>query len=440
MVLASCRGAGRLPVMLFEKRASPAAPAAEPGPPAPGRAELLELINRDIPKGVDWKAGAERYVASSFEKLGRERVEQYSLNKPISYSLSPDPTQFIRETAHYLNNFTNVLSLLKPETGARVLDVACGGGWMSHYLARMGYGTLGIDICQDFIDLAAQRLASDPFLNLTPDEATDRFLVLDIEQTGLPSHLQGSFDYIWLESCLHHFVDPITALEHLSEALKPDGVIILMEFENRTGPIKPEYLQVMQEFDTLERPYSRSELLAVLDMAGLKDVEFFGAVNGWFSPKDSIMATLGEAVRAGAKETNLALCAKQPGRLDPLFPHGRTVSPWSFGRGVYPNVNGYRWCEPVAVLEAETAIPNAGVTLHSIMPARTGRSQSIVAYSAKAEIGRLELDPGRLNGVLTFGDLAEGDQVTLVSTEAFRPSWDGGDDPRLLSFYLETAF
>jgi SAM-dependent methyltransferase len=403
------------------------------------RSELLDLINKDIPKGVDWKLGAERYVANCFDKMGRKFVEDYSLTKPLSYSLSEGPNRMILESVHYLNNFTNVLSLLKPQTGARVLDVACGGGWVSHFLARMGFWTFGIDISEDFIELAGKRLAIDPFLNLTPESAAERFMVLDIERNGLPSELRGSFDYVWLESCLHHFVDPITALEHLRDALKPDGVIILMEFENRVGAIKDEYMEVMRDFDTLERPYARSELRAVLDMAGLKEVEFFGAVNGWFSPKNAISANLGEAVLMGAEETNLALCARQPGRLDGLFPHGRAESPWSFGRGVYPNEGGFRWCEPSAALKPVKAIAGASFRVHSMAPARTGRTQSVVAYSAVGEIDRLELTRDQPSGVLTLGDLAAGQRIDLLSNEAFRPTWDGSQDPRLLSFYLETA-
>lgn len=402
------------------------------------RSELLELINKDIPKGVDWKRGAERYVANSFEKTGRAAIEKYSLTKPLAL-LGDESDGAIQETVHCLNNFTNALALVKPARGARVLDVACGGGWVSHFLSRMGYWTFGIDICQDFVDLAAKRLAIDPLLDLTASDAASRFMVLDIERQGLPRELEGTFDYIWLESCLHHFVDPIAALEHMRDALKPDGLVILMEFENRVGGIKPEYMQVMQEFDTLERPYARSELLAILDMVGLQDVEFVGTLNGWFSTTDPAMANLGDAVRHEANQINLALCAKQPGRLDALFPHrGRLRAPWSFVRGVHPNVGGFRWCEPFAELQAEEPIPDAGFKVHSIMPSRTGRSQSVVGYSSKGEIGRVEFAPGHAADTLRLGPLAAGERITLVSTEAFRPSWDGSDDQRLLSYYLET--
>ena len=148
----------------------------------------------------------------------------------------------------------------------------------------MGYRTFGIDISDDFIELARKRLAADPWLRLTLEEANDRFAVHDIEAVPLPAQFDNYFDAIWLESCLHHLVDPISALTHLATALNDEGVIVLIEGENRIGPIKEQYLAVMREFATLERPYARSELERALVMAGLPCVEFLGAVNGWFSP------------------------------------------------------------------------------------------------------------------------------------------------------------
>jgi hypothetical protein len=45
--------------------------------------DLLAEINRDLPVGVDWKAGARSYVANCFEKSGREPTERHSMNKPF---------------------------------------------------------------------------------------------------------------------------------------------------------------------------------------------------------------------------------------------------------------------------------------------------------------------------------------------------------------------
>lgn len=128
------------------------------------RAKLLAQINKDIPSNIDYKAGAKKYIASCFEQMGRKNIEYYSINKPLGLVGAEDPVPAITENVHYLNNFTNVLAILKPRNGSRILDVACGGGWVSHYLSKMGYWTYGIDISDDFIELAKYRLLSDPSL------------------------------------------------------------------------------------------------------------------------------------------------------------------------------------------------------------------------------------------------------------------------------------
>ena len=67
------------------------------------KADLLAEMNRDIPAGVDWKAGARAYVASCFEKYGREPIERYSMNKPFSLmSQGADPRAIIAESVGYL--------------------------------------------------------------------------------------------------------------------------------------------------------------------------------------------------------------------------------------------------------------------------------------------------------------------------------------------------
>ena len=91
------------------------------------KADLLAEMNRDIPAGVDWKAGARAYVASCFEKYGREPIERYSMNKPFSLmGEGADPRAMIAESVGYLRNLANALAFLQLRGGSRILDVGCG--------------------------------------------------------------------------------------------------------------------------------------------------------------------------------------------------------------------------------------------------------------------------------------------------------------------------
>ncbi len=397
------------------------------------REELLSLINRDIPEGVDWKNGAKTYVASCFEKMGRENVEFYSMKKPLGGVGEHNQNPAIDEIVHYMNAFSNAISLIRPAHGARVLDLACGGGWVSHYLSVMGYWTYGIDISEDFIELAKKRLHSDSYLGVSPEEANERFSVLDIETERMPENLRGTFDFIWVESCLHHFVDPITALEHLAEALKPDGVLVLIEFENRAGVIKPEYMQVMEEFDTLERPYARNELTAALGMAGFSEHQFVGSINGWFRPEDPETAQLGQIAVQGANSMNLAICAMQQGRLEQYFPGRSNAERIIFGPGFYANENGFRWSAPSSELRIMEPIQKIDIMAHG--SSETG--QALVIYSKSGEKARVSLQASRPTEI-RLHDLQAGEVLYFVSSHAFSPKWNGNEDTRILSFYLHT--
>ncbi len=402
-----------------------------------GKNDLLASINREIPPNVDWKAGARRYVASCFEKEGRNAVESYSLNKPFRQVAAGGARPAIEETVHYIQTFSNVLDLITPKPGSRVLDVACGGGWVSHYLSKLGYWTFGIDISEDFVDIARRRLAADSTLALSADDADDRFAVLDIECDAFPTSLQGTFDIIWLESCLHHFHDPIQALQHLHDALRPDGILVLIEFENQRGPIKPEFMQVMRDYDTLERPFERTDLIRALRMAGFPNFEFLGALNGWFRPNDVQTTRLGQYARQSADSMNLAICAKNAEPLASVFPALAKQGKISLGPGFYlTEENGFTWSEPQSEILVNEAIDELVLDLRSLIPFTDYSKQTLMAYRKDGEAGRIAFDEANTSISLVLRDLAAGERIRLISAEAFSPSWTGGDDVRVLSFYL----
>lgn len=231
-------------------------------------AQLLAEINRDVPPGVDWKAGARRYMDDLYRKHGRADVELYALIKPFVQLAGGEAA--LHEFGAYFYNFINLVMTLKPAGGARVLDVACGGGWLSHFLAKLGCAPFGIDLSEEFIALARRRLGADSQLNLGEDATAAMFAVHDIEVAKLPPERDGSFDVIVLESCLHHFYDPVTAMVNIARALADGGVVVAIEGENRRGPIRDEFMAVMRETDTLERPYTRAQLIEVLALAGCR--------------------------------------------------------------------------------------------------------------------------------------------------------------------------
>lgn len=285
-------------------------------------ADLLLEINRGLPKGIDWKEGAREYVKRAFDKKTESTITRYALTKPM-YRLNPGDgaDRALAEAIYYLYNFVNSVQLLKLKPGARVMDVACGAGWMSHYLNRFGYQTFGFDIASDFVALAKRRLLEDPYLSLSAADVEGMFEVIDIEASPLGKEHHNQYDAIILESCLHHFYDPISALSHLRECLSEDGVILLIEGENRMGEIDKIYMDVMEGWKTIERPYERQQLTRILEFSGLQHFEFVGQLNGYFSPKDAIWGEATTRLIEAARFMNVAVCAKERRAIDRVLPN-----------------------------------------------------------------------------------------------------------------------
>jgi SAM-dependent methyltransferase len=312
----------------FKSLIGTAEPAPKPEPEPymrPGGAEhraLLAEINAEIPPGVDWTAGALNYVQAEIEKHGREAYQHYLLTKPFAPVGPGEEGRAARiENLAYFNNFANAFGLLDLPGHSRVLDVACGSGWVSQFFARMGYAVHGFDICPDMVELTRRRLREDTQLASLHDTLDERVFVLDVERQPLPASLHGTVGAIVLESCLHHFIDPVTALSHLVEGMASDGLMLIVEGEARSGPLNPAYLAVMQEFQTLERPYTRDQLKRMLGLVGLPHHCFLGRLNGWFTPDDPRLPHLSEHVATEAAALNFTLCARTAEALRRVVPH-----------------------------------------------------------------------------------------------------------------------
>ncbi len=100
---------------------------------------------------------------------------------------------------------------------ARIVEVGCGTGQMSLYLARADRMVIGVDLTRASLRLgaaAARRFGLDGV----------HFVETDLRRPGVKA---GSFDVVYSAGVLHHTPDPRAAFAPLARLARPGGTIVL---------------------------------------------------------------------------------------------------------------------------------------------------------------------------------------------------------------------
>ncbi len=123
------------------------------------------------------------------------------------------------ESHHWVRwaTIAEVLRRLGIPRGARVLDIGCGPGWTSLFLAESGYEVTAVDLVPANVDLTAERAARWG----VPVAAR----VGDMEQLDFAER----FDMALIYDALHHTANHRRALERARAHLLPGGWLLLGE-------------------------------------------------------------------------------------------------------------------------------------------------------------------------------------------------------------------
>ena len=140
----------------------------------------------------------------------------------------------IRESREREEECSLMLKRLGVKPGMTICDMGCGNGFYTIQLARMT-GREGrvyaVDIQPEMLELLDQA-ARDAGV-----ENVERVLGTVVD----PKLPPASIDLMLLVDTYHEMSHPEQMLEAMAKALKPDGVIVLVEFraEDPAVPIKP---------------------------------------------------------------------------------------------------------------------------------------------------------------------------------------------------------
>ena len=100
---------------------------------------------------------------------------------------------------------------------ARILEVGCGTGQMSLFLATADRIIVGADLTRASLELGA-----DAARRYDVDRV--RFVETDLRSPGLA---EGAFDVVYSSGVLHHTPDPRTSFASIARLVRPGGMIVL---------------------------------------------------------------------------------------------------------------------------------------------------------------------------------------------------------------------
>ena len=228
------------------------------------------LILRDYADGLfpprfeDQQAAyrAEREFYSSMTSYTREQSIAGHVVKPF---WTPDWFE------HYSQSFTRLwraLHSLGLGPGARLLELGCGAGWMTEFLALGGYPILGTTIAADDIQIGEGRVRALIARGLPADRLQFREAPMESVDSAVAD--LPKFDGVFVFEALHHAYDWQAAIHAAARCLKPGGWLLLASEPNRLHTFVS--YRIARLTNTHEIGMSGSALRRELRAAGLNEI------------------------------------------------------------------------------------------------------------------------------------------------------------------------
>ncbi|MDZ7995262.1 MAG: methyltransferase domain-containing protein [Nostoc sp. EfeVER01] len=170
-------------------------------------------------------------VANSYDEWTEDGILEFYWGEHIHlghYGSPPQRKDFLTAKSDFVHEMVRWGGLDKLPPGTTVLDVGCGIGGSSRILARdYGFAVTGITISPQQVQRAQQ---------LTQEELDVQFLVDDAMALSFPD---ASFDVVWSIEAGPHMPDKAIFARELIRVLKPGGVMVLADWNQRDDRQKP---------------------------------------------------------------------------------------------------------------------------------------------------------------------------------------------------------
>jgi predicted methyltransferase len=173
-------------------------------------------------------------IAEDVHPITHRRIAQVMGSAGADWLVRPE-----RESEEHPGQAIDELALKR---GMAVADIGAGVGYYTWRLAeRVGPAGVvyGEDIQQDMLDGLGKTVQAHHLKNV-------RAVLGTFDDPKLPAN---SLDLALLVDVYHEFSEPEKMLDHIRDALKPGGRLVLLEYraEDPNVPIRPEHKMTVQQ-------------------------------------------------------------------------------------------------------------------------------------------------------------------------------------------------
>lgn len=134
------------------------------------------------------------------------------------YMAKDDPIALLRAEARFRNEWINqeITRQLGPSP-AKIIDIGCGGGFLSNYLTLKGHEVVGVDISKESLKVAARF------------DTTGKASYISADALDLPFS-KSSFDVACALDILEHVQPAEKLIAEASRVLRPGGIFFFHTF------------------------------------------------------------------------------------------------------------------------------------------------------------------------------------------------------------------
>ena len=176
-------------------------------------------------------------------------------NNLSAEKLSSFVERFEREGREVFDLRKEIVDACQLRPSMTVADIGAGTGLFTRMIAPQVAELFAVDIHQTFLDHVAESCKSDGLKNV-------KGVLCDQSSCNLAD---GSIDVAFICDTYHHFEFPYRTMRSIRKALKPDGVVVLVEFDRIEGKSSDWILNHVRA--------DRATFSREIELAGFEEVE-----------------------------------------------------------------------------------------------------------------------------------------------------------------------